>query len=66
MVVKVENPEPAKSVIKEVICQNCGALLSYVPNDVKSVHGTDIGGGPDGREWVDCPQCNKEAVIRTW
>lgn len=64
--VTVIKKEPDSSVLKEVICQNCGATLSYTPNEVKSRHGTDYGGGPDGAEWVDCPNCTKPAVIRSW
>jgi hypothetical protein len=64
--VKVISTEPHESVVKQVVCKHCWATLEYVPNEVKSYHGTDMGGGPDGREWVDCPNCNKEATIRSW
>jgi len=66
MTVKVISTEPDESVVKKVICKNCGATLEYVPNDVKSYHGTDYSGGPDGQEWVDCPNCDKKAIIRSW
>ena len=64
--VKVISTEPHESVVKQVICKNCGATLEYVPNEVKKYSGRDMGGGPDGREWIDCPNCNKEATIRSW
>ena len=54
------------SVKKKVTCRHCSAIIEYVPNEVKEVHGTDYGGGPDGMEWVDCPNCTKRAVIRSW
>ena len=64
---KVISRKPEKSVLKTVICKDgCGAKIEYVPNDVKRRDGTDIGGGPDGAEWVDCPDCGKKAVIRAW
>lgn len=66
MTVKVIKTEPAKIVVKEKVCRNCGVTLEYVPNDVKSYHGTDYGGGPDGYEWIDCPNCNKKVILKTW
>lgn len=59
-----EGPDP--SVVKKVICKNCGAKLEYVPNDVKEYSGTDYGGGPDGHTWIDCPKCQKRVVLRSW
>ena len=66
MAVRVIKEAPAKEVLKEIICRNCGVTLEYVPADVKSYHGTDIGGGPDGCEWIDCPRCSKRVTIRSW
>jgi hypothetical protein len=66
MTVKVIKVEPSKEVVKEAICKGCGATLEYVPNDVKSRHGTDYGGGPDGEEWIDCPNCQQRVVLRSW
>lgn len=66
MTVKIIKLKPDKSVAKKVVCRSCGATLTYVPNDVKSYHGTDYGGGPDGREWIDCPNCHKEVTLRSW
>jgi ribosomal protein S27AE len=64
--VKVLRIEPDKSVSKEIICRGCGATLSYVKNDVREYHGTDYGGGPDGREWIICPNCGNDVTIRSW
>lgn len=66
MVVKVVEAKPDPTVVENVICRNCGSKLEYVPNDVKRVDGTDYGGGPDGMTWVDCPNCNKKAIISSW
>jgi hypothetical protein len=66
MAVKVISAKPAKSVVKRITCKNCGARLEYAPNDVKECHGHDLGGGPDGQEWVSCPNCKKRAIIRSW
>lgn len=64
VVVISKTPDP--SVVKCVICRNCGVKLQYVPNDVKRHDGKDYTGGADGRTWVDCPNCNKEAVLTRW
>lgn len=54
------------SVLKQVTCRNCGAILRYKQSEVKEYHGTDYGGGPDGMEWVTCPRCSHRAVTRSW
>ena len=64
--VKVISTEPDESVTKRIICRHCGATLEYVPNDVKKCHGKDIAGGPDGSEWINCPNCGKSVTIRSW
>ena len=64
MVVRVINPVPDPSVIKQVVCRNCGAKLEYVPNDVKEKSVHDYGGGCDTYRWIVCPQCSKEVNVR--
>lgn len=64
--IKLIKTKPHKSVIKTIICKQCGATLQYTPNDVKEYHGTDYGGGPDGMKWIDCPQCKNRAIIESW
>lgn len=53
---------------KKVVCPECGYTIAYVRNDVKSYSGTDIGGGPDGREWIVCPneECKEDITLRSW
>lgn len=52
---------------KQAVCNNgCGATVAYVPNDVKSWHGTDYSGGPDGEEWIVCPGCGEKITLRRW
>ena len=55
-----------KSVLKQVTCKHCAAIIEYTKHEVKEYHGIDYSGGPDGKEWVDCPRCGNEAVIRVW
>lgn len=66
MAVRVLSIEPPPEVIQRITCKHCGARLEYVPNDIQVYHGRDYGGGPDGQEWVDCPNCKKKAIIRAW
>lgn len=51
---------------KRVTCKQCSAIVEYTDHEVKSYSGTDYGGGPDGQEWVDCPNCGGRAIIRSW
>lgn len=64
--VKIIKVKPAPSVVRRIICRHCGATLEYTPNEIKSYNGTDYSGGPDGEEWVNCPNCGKHATIRSW
>lgn len=66
MTVRIIDDTPDPEVVKRISCRNCGARLEYVPADVKRRDGTDYTGGPDGEEWVDCPKCQKRAIIRSW
>lgn len=47
-----EKPDP--SVMKQIICRQCGVKLEYAPVDVKKYEGMDYSGGPDGCTWIDC------------
>lgn len=64
--VRIVDDGPDPSVVEHVVCRCCGARLEYVPNDVKTRHGHDYSGGPDGSEWIDCPKCSKQVVLRSW
>jgi len=30
----------------------------------KEYHGVDYSGGSDGKEWIDCPQCSHEVILK--
>lgn len=53
---------------KQVVCYSCGRTIAYVKNDVQEYHGTDMGGGPDGCEWIVCPgeNCGKDITLKSW
>lgn len=64
--VRIVKTEPDPSVVKQVVCKNCGATLEYTPQDVRERHGKDIGGGPDGDKSIICPNCNDKVVLESW
>lgn len=68
-----ENENKSPRVVKmgkpkelEVDCRECGCTVAYRTKDTKSYHGTDISGGPDGREWIVCPNCKEDITLRSW
>lgn len=65
MAVKVIKKGPAKSVVKEIVCKNCGATLQYVPADIIEETRTDYGGGSDTYRFIKCPEC-LECVYVKW
>lgn len=58
--IKIIEQKPDKSVVKTVICRNCGVKLEYVPNDL--IHNS-------GNDWstdhIVCPNCHKSIVINS-
>lgn len=57
--VRVIDDKPHKSVVKEIVCKNCGATLEYVPMDTRKITHHDYGGGSNTYTVIDCPKCNK-------
>lgn len=55
-----------RSVVKQVTCKNCGAVLEYVKSDVKTSTGRDYSGSVCGTEWIKCPECRDEVVVNAW
>lgn len=62
--VTVVSTVPHHSVVKEVICKNCGATLQYVPKDVVSKSVTDYGGGSDTYHHIVCPPCGSAVYVK--
>ena len=61
--VKVINTVPDASVVKRVVCRNCGATLEYTPNDVQIRKSTDYTGHVDIDNVIQCPSCSKEVYV---
>lgn len=60
--VTIVDNTPDPSVLKEVICKNCGVKLSYVPNDVTTKSYTYMG-ELDSHSYIECPACEHKADV---
>jgi DNA-directed RNA polymerase subunit RPC12/RpoP len=56
----------APEALKHATCHHCAARLEYAQKEVKAYHGKDYSGGADGKEWIDCPRCGGEVILRAW
>lgn len=61
--IKVIKSEPHPTVVKQVLCRNCGATLEYAPVDVKQDYSIDYTGGRDYYNYIECPCCNHKAHV---
>lgn len=62
--VRVVNQAPHPSVVKEVICRNCGSTLEYTPRDIQKRTETDYTGGRDIVHFITCPPCGNQVTVR--
>lgn len=62
--VTVVNKQPHASVVKEIICKNCGVTLQYVPRDIKERIERDYGGGSERVRYIECPECNDQVTVK--
>lgn len=62
--VRIIEEKPDPSVVKQVICRNCGVKLEYIPLDVKNYTTCDYGGGYDIVHYVSCPKCENKVTVR--
>lgn len=56
-----EKPDP--SVVKQVLCHNCGVKLEYVPHDIQKRKVSDYTGGCDTYHYITCPKCSEEIPV---
>lgn len=53
--------------VKHRTCGNCASILEYTEKDVRNLwRGTDIGGGSDGADGFECPNCGAMVHVRRW
>lgn len=64
--VRIIDATPDQSVVKRVVCGNCGVKLEYVPRDVQRRTSRDYGGGTDVTEYIQCPCCGHDVVVRMY
>jgi DNA-directed RNA polymerase subunit RPC12/RpoP len=61
--VKVVSSEPHPSVVKQVVCRNCGTTLEYVPADRKQRQVSDYLGDKETVNYIVCPTCSHEVGV---
>ena len=59
--VKVVGNDP--SVVKQVTCGHCGAILEYLPCDIKAGETRDWRGDMDIYHYITCPQCKNHISV---
>jgi DNA-directed RNA polymerase subunit RPC12/RpoP len=64
--VKVISTGPDQSVVKRVVCRNCGATLEYVPRDIQSRSYTDYGGDSNIDYYINCPPCGEKVYVKRY
>lgn len=63
MAIRIIDTTPHKSVVKEVVCRNCGVTLEYTPADIQSVTVCDYRGDSDTYHHIKCPNCSHEQTV---
>lgn len=56
----------AEEEYKKITCKNCAAINQYTQNEVKEINGIDYSGGSDGCTYIECGNCNKRIIIKSW
>jgi ribosomal protein S27E len=64
--VTVVSTVPHPSVVKEVICRNCGATLNYVPADIQNKSVSDYTGDRETVYFIKCPPCGHEVSVERY
>ena len=53
--------------LKKITCWKCAAVIEYTESEVRNLwSGTDYGGGADGADGFNCPNCGNEVHVRRW
>ena len=55
---------PHPSVVRELICTNCGVTLEYVPADIEERIEKDYTGGTDHIHFITCLNCKFKINVK--
>lgn len=58
----VEIVGEAGEIKRRATCNNCGAILEYLPKDIKHRTYKDISQVLDVIHWIECPRCSNEEI----
>ena len=61
--IKIIDDKPHPTVVKQVVCRNCGCTLEYTPNDVQKYVHHDYGGGSDTVYHINCLKCGHQVNV---
>lgn len=64
--VRLISVEPNPMVEKDATCRGCGAKMKYVPNDVRNRSYKDYTGCSEVVEFINCPNCAQEVIVRQY
>ena len=60
----VEILQGGKSVVKQVVCGNCGVTLEYVPQDEMEAKHAYYDGSIETYKYIDCLKCGLNVEIK--
>ena len=66
MTVKIIDPNPDRSVVRECICRNCGVKLSFVPKDIQSKTYKDYDDESDTSYFIQCASCSEPIYVKRY
>ncbi len=61
--IRIIDDKPHPTVVKQVVCRNCGVTMEYAPVDVQTRIEKDYAGGSDSIRYVPCPRCNHQQTV---
>jgi hypothetical protein len=64
--VKVISTTPHPSVVKEVVCRNCGVTLEYIPKDIQEHRYKDYDGCSETEYFITCPPCGHMVHVKRY
>lgn len=56
----------AKRKEYKVVCENCEYTIAYYKDEIKKYSGTDPWGYSESSEWIVCPHCKEDIVLKNW